>query len=448
MMASPPRLVAAPTATQNACKMCAPLGANLAFRGIEGTVPLIHGSQGCATYIRRHLIGHFREPVDIASSSFTEQTAIFGGQDNLFRAFDNVTRQYGPRMIGVATSCLSETLGEDVKAMVYRYRDAHPGAPLIVMASTPSYRGTHSNGFHAATWAVVDALAGRTQSTPDLALFPGFVSCADLRHLKRIVSDFGLSCVTIPDYSETLDAPASPAYAPVPMGGTPIDSIRGLGNAAFALTLGMETAVQTSAGRLLQERFGVPHAEIRLPIGVDATDAFFGLLSERSGRPVPDMHRQVRGRLIDTYVDAHKYLFGVRIALYGEEALVAGLAHFLAETGACPVLCATGGRFRAEEGGAVRLDGACYLENADFARIEERIRELEPELLIGDSHGYAMSRELNIPLVRVGFPIHDRIGAQRTLHVGYEGTQQLLDRVVNAILRARQERSPVGYQHM
>ena len=59
----------------NPCKVCAPLGASLAFKGVEGAVPLLHGSQGCATYIRRYLISHFREPVDIASSSFDEMAA-------------------------------------------------------------------------------------------------------------------------------------------------------------------------------------------------------------------------------------------------------------------------------------------------------------------------------------------------------------------------------------
>ena len=69
-------------ATSNACKLCSPLGASLVFRGIENSVPLLHGSQGCSTYIRRYLISHFNEPVDIASSNFTEETAVFGGGAN------------------------------------------------------------------------------------------------------------------------------------------------------------------------------------------------------------------------------------------------------------------------------------------------------------------------------------------------------------------------------
>jgi len=45
------------------------------LQGIAGTVPFLHGSQGCATYIRRYLISHFREPMDIAASNFAEHAA-------------------------------------------------------------------------------------------------------------------------------------------------------------------------------------------------------------------------------------------------------------------------------------------------------------------------------------------------------------------------------------
>ncbi len=65
--------------TTNACKLCKPLGACLAFRGMEGAVPFLHGSQGCATYMRRYIISHFREPMDIASSSLGEKQAVYGG---------------------------------------------------------------------------------------------------------------------------------------------------------------------------------------------------------------------------------------------------------------------------------------------------------------------------------------------------------------------------------
>jgi nitrogenase molybdenum-iron protein NifN len=47
---------------------------------VEGCVPFLHGSQGCATYMRRYVISHYREPVDIASSALGEKNAVYGGR--------------------------------------------------------------------------------------------------------------------------------------------------------------------------------------------------------------------------------------------------------------------------------------------------------------------------------------------------------------------------------
>ncbi|MCI5126634.1 MAG: nitrogenase, partial [Candidatus Electrothrix sp. AR5] len=88
--------------TTNACKLCKPLGACLAFKGIEGAVPYLHGSQGCATYMRRYIISHYNEPIDIASSSLSEKNAIYGGGPNLKMGLTNVAEKYRPAMIGIA----------------------------------------------------------------------------------------------------------------------------------------------------------------------------------------------------------------------------------------------------------------------------------------------------------------------------------------------------------
>ena len=183
--------------TTNACKLCKPLGACLAFRGIEGAVPFLHGSQGCATYMRRYIISHFREPMDIASSSLGEKHAIYGGGPNLKQGLENVMDKYGAGLIGVATTCLTETIGDDVPGLVREFRQelAPRGRelPAIVTVSTPSYCGTHMEGFHAAVKAVVEQMAEGGEPTGAVNLLPGFVSPADIRYLKEILADFGLA---------------------------------------------------------------------------------------------------------------------------------------------------------------------------------------------------------------------------------------------------------------
>ncbi|MHC1730007.1 MAG: nitrogenase component 1 [Syntrophobacteraceae bacterium] len=445
--------------TTNACKLCKPLGACLAFRGIEGAVPMLHGSQGCATYMRRYIISHFREPMDIASSSLGEKHAVYGGGPNLKQGLQNVMAKYGAKLIGVATTCLTETIGDDVPMIVNEFRREMQvkgcrDLPALVSVSTPSYSGTHMEGFHAALRAVVDQLSTDVHAANMLNLLPGFLSPEDLRHLKEITEDFWYPAVILPDFSMSLDGPALEEYEKIPSGGTPVEDIRRMGGAKATIEFGRTIDAQPTAGGLLKDRFGVPLHRMGIPIGIRETDVFFNTMEQLTGTERPGKYAMERGRLVDSYVDAHKYLFGKRVVVYGEEDLVVALTSFLVETGVTPVLCASGGksdRFKSAIEQVVAGIAAAppiVKDGVDFHQIEELAEGLMPDLMVGHSKGYTLARKMGIPLLRVGFPIHDRFGGQRILHIGYRGTQSLLDRIVNGILEKNQENSPVGYAYM
>ncbi len=443
------------TSTRNACKLCTPLGACLVFRGIEGTIPFLHGSQGCSTYIRRYLISHFREPIDIAASNFSEESAIFGGKSNFQAGVQNVIRQYQPKMVAVATTCLSETIGEDMNLMFHEYLREYwtEDHPHMIHVSTPSYSGTHMDGFHAAVREVVAGLARPGERTRRINLFPGMVSAADLRHLKEILADFHLPLTLLPDYSESMDGETWSEYEKLQSGGTPIDDIVASGTAKISIEFGRTLAAFKTAGAFLEERFAVPRRLLGLPIGIRETDAFFELVETAAGRTTPSRYRKERGRLVDSMIDGHKYVFEKRAIVYGEEDLVVGLASFLTEIGIVPVLCASGGKSRrlatALHDAIPTLDERTEIrEGFDFAEISETADSLKPDILIGSSKGYSLARKLDIPIVRVGFPIHDRIGGQRILHIGYRGAQELYDAIVNALLEVKQEKSDVGYSYL
>jgi nitrogenase molybdenum-iron protein NifN len=444
-------------ATQNACKLCSPLGAAMVFKGIRNCLPFLHGSQGCATYIRRYLISHFREPVDIASSSFSEDDAIFGGARNFGAGVENVIRQYEPELIGVATTCLSETIGENMLGMIGDYQREHAGdGPPLVHVSTPAYLGSHVDGYHAAVKAVAAQFVAEPASRDAgrVNLLPAMVSCADLRHLRELCGMYGLKATILPDYSETLEGESWDAYHRISPGGTPLEDVRGMGGSAATLELGHSQAeVKDTAAGWMEKQFGVRRHALGWPLGVRHSDQFFTSLSEISGRRMPAEIEGQRGRLVDSYVDAHKYISGKRAVVFGDPDLVIALAAFLSEIGIRPVICATGSKARkwrellaAEiEGGGEDVE---ILPESDHARISELAREAQPDLLVGSSKGYPLARELGVPLVRIGFPIHDRFGAQRMLSVGYRGTQELFDRVVNALLEAKQENSETGYSYL
>ena len=445
--------------TRNACKLCAPLGACVAYRGVEGCIPLLHGSQGCSTYIRRYCISHFREPLDIASSNFTESTAIFGGRQNLETAISNVIRQYRPGAIGIASTCLSETIGEDVpqylKAIASAWAISGDGdEPAIFYASTASYRGTHIDGFHEAIRSVVASLAGKAGSRERrVNLVPGFVSTEDLREFRDILESFGIAYTLLPDYSDTLDGESWATYQKLPEGGTSFADIRAMGDAAATLYLGKSAVPEKCAADYLEATFGVPARKLDLPIGVGNSDAFFAGLSEVTGKSVPAKWTKARGRLVDSFIDGHKYCFGKRAVIYGDEDFVVALASFLDEIGVVPVIAATGASgkmFRERVKAAIpnARGEIAIVDDADFETMLEMARGAEPDFVMGNGKGYYLARNLGVPLVRCGFPIHDRIGGQRILHVGYRGTQNLFDLVCNAIMQEKQQSAKSGYTYI
>lgn len=426
--------------TRNSCKLCAPLGASVVFKGIEGCVPLIHGSQGCATYIRRYMISHYKEPVDIASSNFSEQATVYGGSRNFITGINNIISQYHPGVIGIASTCLSETIGEDIAGHIRNYKETNEGIkeplPVFIHTSTPSYCGSHADGFYNTILATVKSIAKEGTRRNFINIIPGFVSPADIRYLKELLEAFDISYILFPDYSTTLDNEHLGEYQLIPAGGTSIADITRMADSRATIEFGTtfnKNSVRVSspvqlqtAGEWLETEHIVKNYQLPLPIGIDATDRFVEVLKKISGSPLPEVFRKERGRLVDAYVDAHKYVFGKKALIYGESDLVESLSAWLREIGIEP----------------------CTVKNGDFEQLRAYACEIKPDLLIGNSKGYYIARELKIPIVRIGFPIHDRFGATRMHHIGYKGTQELFDRVVNALIEYKQENSPVGYKYI
>jgi len=442
------------TATRNPCKLCMPLGASLAFLGVERCLPFLHGSQGCSTYIRRYVISHYGEPADIASSSFGESSAIFGGKANLFEGLDNVIAQYNPAMIGVATTCLVETIGEDVKMLVKEYLAKHGtlDTPPIVNVQTPSYAGTHAEGFRAAVAAMVSQLAGEERGGAELALFPGFVSPEDLRMLREICVSYGISTTLLPDYSQTLDGAPWREYQKLQEGGTPVEAIRKLGSARAALEFTSTGAPELGPCFTLETKFKIPAMSLDFPIGLKRTDAFLKFLENAFDVKRPKWLSLERGRLLDAYADGHKYVFGKRALVYGEEDFVVAMAGFLSEIGAVPAVCASGaasGRLAAKVLEATGGRGGIQImSGSDFLEMEIAAKDAKIDFVIGSSKGYKTARALAVPLIRTGFPIHDRIGGGRILHLGYRGAMNLFDLIANTLIQVKQDSSSIGYSYM
>ena len=428
-------------ATVNPCSMCMPMGSVLVFRGIEGCMPLFHGSQGCSTYMRLYLAHHFREPVDIASTALSEKGAVYGGSANLMQGLKNVIKGYNPKVIGIATTCLAETIGDDVPQIVREFQAQEPLAKdvIIIPVSTPSYAASHEVGYRVALKGLVQTLARKSKPNGRINMLVGsIISPADVRFLRRLFDDWGLGYILMPDISETFDATLSQDLPLIPKGGTPLEDIRDTANSKATLTIG-GWVQEPGAGDYLEKEFKVPHVALPLPISLEFTDRLAANLEELTGLSMPESYERERGRLLDTMVDAHKILADVKTAVYGDTEMVLGITRIMTELGMKPQIVATGAANPAfAENAAEIAPGSKVSMGADFSQIAEEAASRDIELMVGPFTGRGIARRENIPLLRVGLPNHDRYGASHQLFLGYEGSMNLVEGMANVLLESRE----------
>jgi nitrogenase molybdenum-iron protein alpha/beta subunit/MoaA/NifB/PqqE/SkfB family radical SAM enzyme len=433
----------------NPCKMCMPMGAVSALCGIRGCMSILHGSQGCATYIRRHAATHYNEPVDIASSSLTEEGTVFGGEENLLKGLRNMIDLYAPEVIGVCTTCLAETIGEDVGAVVRKFYAQNPddvGVKIITVAS-PGYGGTQNEGWFAAIRAVLEQTVPNEEPNGRINVFTPMISPADVRYLKSTLKSFfpgkGTECVILPDISENLDGATEKRYNRLKTEGTSIESIAAMSGARLTIEFSEFTDARNSPAEYLSETFGVPFVKLPLPVGVRGMDMLVSTLIDAGGKANAGVMK-ARGRCLDAMADSHKHCAEARAAVYGDPDFTVAMVRLCCENGILPVVAATGSvspklretlTSEAKECAEYHFEECIdILDDSDFAAIEEVCRKRGANLLIGSSDGRRIARSMNIPLIRCAFPIHDYVGGQRVRILGFDGTLNILDQAANAMI--------------
>ena len=418
-------------------KTCQPIGAMYAALGIHRCLPHSHGSQGCCAYHRSALTRHYKEPVMAATSSFTEGSSVFGGQANLLEAIGNIFSMYNPDIIAVHTTCLSETIGDDVPQIIAKARDEGkiPKGKFVINASTPSYVGSHVIGFANMVKGVVEEFGVLPREKSNrINIIPGFVEPSDMTELKRLASLMGMETTLFPDTSEVLNAPQTGKYDMYPRGGATIGALQTMGASRATLALG---PIASGPGAKLLDTKCKVHCDIlKLPIGLKATDAYVNKLRAYGGNVTDELELE-RGQLLDVITDMQQYFHGKKAALVGDPDQLVPLAEFLTDIGMevrHAVTGTQGKKFTARIQEAVGSDQVNARDMSDMFYVHQLILNDPVDLIFGNSYAKYMSRDMGIPLIRMGFPIYDRVGHQYLPTLGYRGGLRLLEKITNAIL--------------
>jgi len=414
------------SATVNPQKNSPALGATLAYLGIDRMLGLLHGAQGCSTFIRLQLSRHFKESIALNSTAMSEDAAIFGGWENLKAGLGRVIEKFRPGVVGVMTSGLTETMGDDVRSAIVQFRKERPehADVPVVWASTPDYCGSLEEGYAAAVEAIVSTLPEGGNPIPgQVNLLPGaHLTPADVEALKELVESFGLTVLSIPDVANALDGHIDDEVSPLSTGGIPVEEIRKAGRSVATIYVGDSLA---KAALALRENFGIPAHGFASATGLAEVDRLVATLSAISGRPLSPAQRRWRSRLMDAMVDSH-YQFGrKKVAVALESDHLKSMVRFLAGMG-CEITAAiTATRTRG-------LD-ALPAESVVVGDLEDlEAAGKGADLLVANSNGRQAAAKLGVKAhLRAGLPVFDRLGAHQKVWAGYRGTLNLVFEVAN-----------------
>jgi nitrogenase molybdenum-iron protein NifN len=430
--------------TVNPLKMSQPIGGALAFMGVAGCMPVLHGSQGCTSFGLVLFVRHFREAIPLQTTAMNEVATILGGLENIEQAILNIVKRANPQVIGICSTGVTETKGDDVEGYLQLVRKRHPElADLgIVYVSTPDFKDAFQDGFAKTVGKLIEEFVPAeipTRRSPQCVnvlagcnLTPG-----DIDELRDIIEAFGLEPTFLPDLSGSLDGHIPDDFTPTTLGGVTRADIAAMGEAAWTIAIGEQ---MRNAARTLETRAGVPFELFDRLTGLGPNDEFVGFLSRISGRPVPLKYRRQRGQLVDAMLDGHFHFGGKRIAIGAEPDLLYGVSQWLTEMGA-------------EVTAAVTTTNSPVLEKiltdevvvGDIEDLETRA--VGCDLLITHSHGRQSSERLGVPLYRMGLPMFDRLGAAHEVSVGYRGTRNLIFAIGNMFIERAPEPTPDSWNH-
>jgi nitrogenase molybdenum-iron protein NifN len=406
----------------NPVKLSQPMGATLAFLGIDKCMPLMHGGQGCASFTKVFYTRHFCEPIAIQTTAVTDAIAVLDGGDySIVESVKNITKKVTPSLIGLHTTGLPETKGDDVRGVASQVE-----FPLVYVNS-PDYEGGFESGWALTCRAIIAQLVEPCEQVDEkkIVILPHVsLQPIEVEKIKQICEAFGFALFALPDLSTSLDGHLGEKQAALSSGGISVEEIVQLGDAALVLTVG--DSMEMSAAAMLEKNPAMRHQHFSHLSGLEASDSLIKLLMAESGIELPRANIvRWRKRLQDAMIDSHFSIGQTRFLAVAEPDQLAGICQSLYEAGGrVTVAISTVDSPQLEK---IQADKVLVGDLEDAEKLAD-----DYDLILGNCHCEALAQRLGKGLVTRGFPNWEQVGNTLKNDVLYEGGAYFLFECANA----------------
>ena len=382
---------------------CKLFGAYQALGGIRDGVVLLHSVVGCNFGSMALHVAQDMRDIRQTCTVISDSDVVFSGEASLERAIRSALELFQPAALFVVSGCVSEMIGDDIAGVLARIPHE---APLLHVEAA-GFRGDAAAGLEAG-WRAL------------LPLMEPPVPRPGARPRVNLIG-LGMDDPHAADDAEALRAMLAPqAELGTVLSRCTLEEVRRAPCADVNLVLrgrGRELA------QAMEERFGLPWEELDYPYGATGADDLWWRLERRFGLDYRPARAELERQITEGAGRAYRYvqaLYGMPAALLASGPRADGLRRFLEQE--------------------LGMEVVCFAHREELSDLDDFYRELrgsEAALLFGSSFEQDGADELEIPLIRVDYPVFDEVCLTPRPHLGGQGTLHLLEDIFRGIINGR-----------
>lgn len=381
---------------------CKLFGACRTAISIKDAAVLIHSTAGCNWGTSVFHNPSRMKDVRQASSVLYEEDIIYGGGAALEKALDHMALFYDCSVVFVLTGCVAEIMEDDVEGILRGFPSQKP----VLLVKAAGFKGDMASGVEDAMKILIDHMEVKKKRKNSINLVgifsDDFKSDADIDSIKKLLGkDVDINTVIPYDsYTKILGAP----------------------EAALNVVLkGFE-----HAGEQMKQKFGIPYIAVNFPYGIEGSRDFAMTVAENLKLKADDCMEAMEKKAVEKLEMAYGYihkLYGMPVAVKGDCARAPALRGFLEN----------------ELGMNVEvLDTGC--SGNDRNGFEGLVEDSNSVIVFASSYERGLAERLDIPLIRYTYPVFDSISVGNRSYAGFEGTVNLVEDMVNAVMTANYRR--------
>ena len=398
---------------------CKLVGAARALGGIKDAVTIVHARPGChCGVLLLRALGSNQDDIRIVGSGFRAQDMVYGAEGRLATSIRLSYKNFNPGLIAVLNCSAPAIMGDDVEGVVHALKEEIPTE--IFSLSTGGYEGPAWIGYEE-TLAELTRYMVPSEKENDKVNLIGFKqddirSSADLLEIERMLNSQGITVNTV-------------------LTNCSFDEIKDAPKASLNIVLGSDGL---KSAKIMEEKFGIPYVLAPYPFGLNNSIECLesiakSLNTEINQEFIAKEKEKIKGRIEKVFLFLEG-IYDTSVAVVGDGGRAFDLAKFLSdELGFnVKVLAITSKNYltldRVEEDYFDTL-----LIEPDRFEMNEEIKTKGIEMIFGSSMEKKLAWELNVPLLRIFYPVIDEVSISDRPYAGFRGTPHLVEDIINSV---------------